>query len=371
MAKYYPECQCCGKEFLVQLAGPTRDRQWKLDNWTWVCDDCKEAQKLEASAKAAAQAEAIGLPELTGTEKQIRWAEVLRLKLIAELDKEPEHWNSTPEQGALLRQTIAEIKSQVEARFWIDNRANSPWEILKAYVEKNPPRPVGEKALEVDAAIEATVRPTTVASETVAEVRPFPDRVEIAFPEKREDFWQLIKKELRFTWTGNCWTRKITMKTGAAKDRAAEAGNRILAAGFPIRIYDEEIRQAAIDGDYEPECGKWVQARTSGQYTGWFVISWSRDSGDFYQEAKRLPATRYDKPSVVVPAEHFEEVLDFAEVHGFTVSPGALELAEKAKALKESALIATPKTRAKMEARGAGRPVLIPIDVEIPDALKD
>lgn len=66
MAKYDVECPECGDSYAVQLYGNSRDREWKLDNWDWTCDECKERARQEENKKAAAANAEAGLPALTG-----------------------------------------------------------------------------------------------------------------------------------------------------------------------------------------------------------------------------------------------------------------------------------------------------------------
>lgn len=88
MAKVSIE-HACGHTESHQLYGPGRDRERKAA-WleTTLCYACyKEQQQLEreqASAAAAEQAVDAGLPELTGTEKQVAWAERIRADWISQ-----------------------------------------------------------------------------------------------------------------------------------------------------------------------------------------------------------------------------------------------------------------------------------------------
>jgi len=87
MAKYTIE-HICGHSEDMQIYGPTRERQGKAD---WLASrDCAEcyarklqAQRAEASAQAAAQSAAAGLPALTGSDKQVAWAESIRAAAVA------------------------------------------------------------------------------------------------------------------------------------------------------------------------------------------------------------------------------------------------------------------------------------------------
>ncbi len=383
MSKYNVNCSTCGKDMTVRLVGSSRDIQWRLDNWTWLCDECQEAEKLEASTKAAKASEEAGLPELEGTEKQIKWAEVLRvskLKWIDEdiaeegIDEYAAYWDDEDEPpiGAdQIHQAIVEIKGQKAASFWIDRRDRAPRKIIREFLTRPKAPDRAERALEKEAAEESTVRPGNTVSETVAEIRVLPGKIEIRFSERRDDFRKLIKKDLRYSWAETHWLRKIGLMTGTVQDRAAEAANKILAAGFPVRVFDATIRTKAVEGDYIPECYLWILRRSKGVFDGWFSIQWR--TGDFYKAAKRLPGARYDSPAVVVPREHFEEVLDFAKIHGFQLTPGAIDLVEEARAAKGAALkvgdIHTPKSPEKPTGERAN--LEIPQTVEIPDELKD
>ena len=96
-----------------------------------------------------------------------------------------------------------------------------------------------------------------------------------------------------------------------------------MAAGFCVRIFDEDLKNMAINGSYRDEQTRWITKRISGEYTGWFAIRWHRYRENFYREVKRIAGSRWSSPNVVVPPEHFEEVLDFAEMYGFELSDGA------------------------------------------------
>lgn len=85
MAKYYTECAKCGKEVKVELFGKIKDREWKLENVDYYCDECKEEWKKEQAAKAA-EASA-DLPSLQGSEKQIAWALKIRLERISKIEQ--------------------------------------------------------------------------------------------------------------------------------------------------------------------------------------------------------------------------------------------------------------------------------------------
>ncbi len=379
MAKYDVECPVCGTSYRVDLVGPHRDREWRLENWDWTCDECKEMARQEENAKAAAANAAAGLPALTGSEKMVAWAEMIRKQKLATLEEEMSRrdLNTAPDKDRLLA-AVANLKGRTSSRWWIDNRDAHIMGLLRdEYQVTEKPLPSEEKKIaeeaKAKAQIEATVRPEKPVTETVAEIRALESAVEVAFPEKREDFRQIVRFSLGYSWTGALWRRDLKPTNGTAQDRAAEAGNRLLAAGFPIRIFDDSLRVRAVYGTYEPESRRWVMARTSGQYNGWFAISWPKGE-DFYQAAKRIHGARYDKPAIVVPPEQFQEILDFAEMYEFSLSPGALKLVETCRAVREKALTTKPQVPETHRLPKPGEKpehLDVPQDVDVADEFRE
>ena len=379
MAKHDVECPVCSTSYTVQLYGPGRDREYKLEHYDWTCADCKEKARQEENQKAAQANAESGLPQLTGSEKQIAWAETIRKQKIATLDEAMTHRGLSHSLDLdRFNAAVATLKRTASARWWIDNRDTHIETLLRAeYQRTEKPLAPEEKAIaeeaKAEAMAEATVRPEKPITETVAEIRAGADFVEVDFPEKREDFWKLIKPGMGFAWSGKCWRRDLKTINGTTHDRAAETGNRLLAAGFPIRIFDDTLRVHAVYGTFEPESKRWVMARTPGDYSGWFAITWPRDE-DFYKAAKKLRGSKYSKPDVVVPAEQFPEVLDFAEMYQFSISPGAQKIMDTARSVRENAMTASvkaPEDRRLPQPGDKPAPLQAPENVDIDNEFKD
>jgi len=378
----YTVTHSCGHTADHKLTGPQRYREYKLRKLAEdLCPACEEAERSKRNAEAAARNREMGLPPLTGTEKQVAWAESIRARIMKELDDELAAGLAAGEQiteeGQMLIDTLM---AQTEARWWIDARHFSIRSLMELLAEQircglvKPVRREDETKAALEAKAEATIRPAEPKTETVAEIRITPDqRIEVEFPEMNETFRQLIRFELGYTWTGSVWRRAAGL-FGTAEDRAVETGHRLLAAGFPVRIYDQQLRQRILDGDFEPEPKRVIRKLSTGEHAGWFGISWPR-SEDYYRAASRLPGAKWDKPYVVVPPEQFEAVVGFAETYGFALSPGAKELVEAARAAKEAALVAPPMEpkRAPKGRKPSEKPpkLEVPAEVTIDDSLRD
>jgi hypothetical protein len=77
----------CGHSADVQLFGKVKDRESKAE---WLanrpCDDCAKAEyakkNAEKNAALSAQAKEAGLPALQGSDKQVAWANTIRMERL-------------------------------------------------------------------------------------------------------------------------------------------------------------------------------------------------------------------------------------------------------------------------------------------------
>lgn len=122
MAKYTIN-HTCGHQVTVQLFGKYADRERRIAYLeTCECDECRKAK---ANAAAAAAKEERGLPELTGSEKQIAWANTIREQAYKALDcLKPFSTNDKTE--AMMDDWKAKMDAHTESKWWIDKRYDMP-----------------------------------------------------------------------------------------------------------------------------------------------------------------------------------------------------------------------------------------------------
>lgn len=148
MAWYYGKFSC-GCESRVQIYGKTSERQRKAD---WIfenckCEDCKRKDYEEKKEKEYQKAieNSKELPELVGTEKQVKWALTLRNRFIEKYNKGLEDFDDRcflvkKENKEKIKEVIKKLDTTDEtkiflktfinyftsnknkASFWIDNR---------------------------------------------------------------------------------------------------------------------------------------------------------------------------------------------------------------------------------------------------------
>lgn len=376
MAWYYGTYSC-GHDGRVQIYGPVKDRQWKADReFSKMCPDCYEEylqkQREEETKRAMELAKEMELPELRGTEKQVAWAVKIRQALIEKFDeylKEGEEvikrrFKISLPELMQIRDFI--LTNRTSASYYIELRYMTLFDIIemeKKEALKSEWQKQFEKEME-QIKQESIVYPENTKDKAVAEIQVRPDRVAVRYP-KNERF-RLIVKELGYDWDRNSssWVKTIKETTGSAEERAAELGNKLLNAGFPVCILDPEIRQKAINGEYDPECRRWICRRDDK-----LAINWT-DGSDLYKKAITLPSAKWSRPSVLVRVEYYQEAEEFAELYGFRFTEAARRLIEEHKQQKETALVVKPAPEKKVEHKD-GLEDILQSEASVLDDLKD
>lgn len=184
------------------------------------------------------------------------------------------------------------------------------------------------------------IRPVSPLTETVARLRLAGDTIQVDFPEKREDFGKVVKS-FGCIWQRPYWERQIGKRAGDPTERLIEIGHKLLNAGFNVAVDSEQLQDAIVSGSFAPEITRWVLVVRSGDHVNWFALQWGKRD-DLYNEATKLTGARYSPPYVVVPPEHYDQVLDFADVHKMTVSKAAMALVDKVRDLMAIAVVFSP-----------------------------
>lgn len=141
MAKYTVD-HTCGHTETHQLIGPHKERDRKL-NWlgTTLCSSCYRAEqdrkREKANAKASEANKSNGLPDLEGSDKQIAWAESIRLRVCELIRKSEVHVREEIAECEYSDQICLEITDaltlltdeivqQTSAKWWIETGQHLP-----------------------------------------------------------------------------------------------------------------------------------------------------------------------------------------------------------------------------------------------------
>lgn len=379
MAWYYGT-HTCGHEGEINVIGPGKHREWKIDaHFGRLCPDCRRRQEQEYAERLNKEWE---LPGLEGSEKQVAWANSIRAKKAKLMQNELETTDDriSIEWDYKNIKTTDDINScfeyilinKTDARYWIDRR-NMPYTEMLEEVTKDALYSDSESELELEAKEEKkqqereyTVLPNNRVTDAVAVISFDDNYVEVEF-ERNSDFREIVKG-LGYSWNGESWEKEIKETTGTVKERVAEVGNSLLNNGFPVSIMDENVRNMAIKGNFEPECRRWIYIRPK---TRSLAIHWSGYSDDLYLESRTLPGAKWIDGGMVVDIAHYKEVQDFAEFNGFKFTKAAkLAIKEHIDELKsiDSVEVAALKTKNMMV---SGLSELLDSSTNVLDDLRD
>ena len=133
MAQYSID-HSCGHTQTQHIYGTnSKGQRERMADWLarGLCTDCYEAQRAAEYAEQTAQAKrgTAHLPALTGSDKQIAWAETIRAGAFNRLTKIEKymqtHTNLSDKDQRHVDdaiEIIADLLSTVDSRFWIGNR---------------------------------------------------------------------------------------------------------------------------------------------------------------------------------------------------------------------------------------------------------
>ena len=130
MANATCTCATCGKEFVIRVAKRNRSEADSFEKWAAAhITECRECESKRVHDEALAVSE--GLPELTGSEKQIKWAIDIRAGFIKTLRSIKDFAKYADDMAAI-------TAHKTEAKWWIDHRDWSPDRLCEATLAAEP-----------------------------------------------------------------------------------------------------------------------------------------------------------------------------------------------------------------------------------------
>lgn len=356
MAWYYGTYSC-GHEGRVNIIGPHKDREWKKERaFSHPCYECRRKEREERIQKeneeSAKLSKEYDFPELTGSEKQIAWANTIRINLFKKADELLEELKESKKKEAYFRSTETGQKifissdemidmidvgffEHVDAKFWIEHRYNLVCvltvffdELEKRKEEASIPDEVKEEiAREIES---LTSRPECSTKPGVVEIKFTKTSIHLCYP-KDDDFITIVKK-YHYSWEG-VWCRKITELTGDFSDRAGEIGNVLLSNGFTVKFPDAVSKEKAVSGTFIPECNRWILKYSDNELA---IRWWYFQSDTLYNAARAIPGAHWRDRKMIVSVEFYNELQEFADTMNFQFAKAAVEIIEKYKKVEES-----------------------------------
>ena len=113
----------CGHSGVLDLGGKTKDREWKVEQAQYnLCPDCYRAAKQREMEEELAKYD---LPELTGTERQVKWATDIRFKFAHEANRimnEDRYKNNSEFIEKYEKTYKSVVDVETTSKWWIENR---------------------------------------------------------------------------------------------------------------------------------------------------------------------------------------------------------------------------------------------------------
>jgi hypothetical protein len=136
----YDITHTCGHKATHNMYGKSTERERKI---AWLKEQpCLACKRSQEATQALDQANQDGLPELTGTEKQIAWALKIRSEKLASLRDYRANMLKRAQAANVSDRALTEaldqfdacdnqIRQQAHAPWWIDRRDNTTQELLQ------------------------------------------------------------------------------------------------------------------------------------------------------------------------------------------------------------------------------------------------
>lgn len=258
MSKYEVTYSCGHKE-TMQLYGKEKDRQEKIEWYrTRLCPDCYQAYQAE---HIKSKKEEYGLPALTGSPRQIAWAEKIRDKAIEEyehlVEQEKVKYDYKPDFEVRLKETLETLKpikdiftEETEAKFYIDNRDRvgyAQWltDMLKKWEAK---KAVSIPSRADVAPEEMTIMPKTETTHTAVEIKIYGNAIVAIHPE--DDDLLKIMQPIYMAYDNDvkAYVFYHTDDMLPIMECAAITAGYLLDGGFPVLCADDGIRAAVKAG---------------------------------------------------------------------------------------------------------------------------
>lgn len=260
------------------------------------------------------------LATLTGSDKQIAWANKIRKNFMVLINSSILNRKANVNEEILL--AIERFKRETESSFFIDHRDTKTlqtilWQLheqrLREIIE-NETRNLGIVA---DAEIVLTPKETICKDPVRILVQV---GLVIARFRKHEKVNELFKRH-RYRWDNN--EKYWVIKTQSETDRAAELAARLLNMGVPVIMHNEESRYKLETRSFEIANHKVIG--TNAEET-LFIVNFPYDKNIEKILESTLNGNVYSKGRIAIKKAFTDDLIDFAEEYGFRFNPYGAKL---------------------------------------------
>lgn len=137
---YDVKCKTCRTKFQVHLFEDHQKNLFVVDKKDWYCDKCKKEFFRQQTESLNQSHQELGMPPLSGTEKQVNWATKIRGEMINKVDYLRKSL-TFPDDAAkdlsdrAFGQFLCEWQEETNAKWWIDHRRMTVRDISQRVAE--------------------------------------------------------------------------------------------------------------------------------------------------------------------------------------------------------------------------------------------
>ncbi len=352
----------CGHEMDYNISGRPMERERRAFGLSQrLCPDCQEKADRE-------QEKELGLPDLEGSDKQIKWARDIRLCFFNtaehELSDNFYRPRSKEKTDAKIREAEGWLRLMTSSRWWIDHRDDTMEETVEKALEAMRREELDNSPAALQAKADLiTMEPEEKATETVCEVESREDTVYVS--SEKDDVVRATLKANGFKWDPERvkWYRKCNQMTGAPLDRAKSIANALIRAGVRVRVRPEWVEDIST-ASFEPEWKRCVYIKISDPDN--FFLKYPEDRD--IDKALWGMEGRSIRGGFKAPNRAWREIEEFAEFNGFRISDGAKKRID---ALKAATVRVTPAAPQEPEVETKDVKDILKSSRDILDDLKD
>lgn len=412
MAKYQITMSC-GHVETHDVIGKRQQREWRISKLeSELCSDCLAHQReKENQANAQLNAES-GLPALTGSEKQIAWAETIRAKayqaysqsfhIFIELGmgylKHPDYKPVVPfiegikevlsnakkdnlteqveaviamlkddeQRAELCKKATVGLFDNTNSGFWIDNHRIINKKIgeiiaknMMVVIDEIPTADdEHERQAQIEATIEATIYPNDNTHLIPVSIKSSANTISLNY---NQDIYPVVSA-LGFKCQNSIATLECREQHGHIDDRTAELIAKLLEAGIAIRCYNAIAREKALNGDYEPYHKYWISQIRDGD----MVVIPHFGSDDLYHKIRKIKGSKWSG-ICLVPVAKYDDILGFAKLNNYKITQSVLARLEQEREIAEHKILAPKNFVAKKARESIKEPEALGIDPELMD----
>ena len=322
----------CGHTCKIDLFGKKETRDWiAKQKENELCPECYAEERKKEKLKMQQKNLEDGMPMLSGSEKQVLWAEEIRRDFLKKFDRVLEELHEGFDKDPQLAQALMDIVVDLQeeyfgcssASWWIEHREDRLERIAGSrYKNKQEDKPV-------------TFVPDDEKHPDVVIVEIKEGRARFYYP-KYETFYQFMKENGAF-WADMWMMDSKSEFHDSLADKIAWVISELLKLGFSVRTSDPEVINLLKTDTFhvKPKCA------IINKYARYVLAIGAQ--GEAEEMALSIRGSKKISKGIMIPKYKANTIEEFAEIYGFTITKEAQRCLDNEKEIEKIRLNGTQR----------------------------